>query len=399
MLSTQARARLLWDGGYLWSLMCLQAAEAAGLELCPITAQEVAGGGLQGARLLVVPGGRPALKKRALGSQGAKALTEFVKAGGAYLGFCGGAGLALNVDDGLGLVNLGRAQGPFRLPSLSGPMQVVPGSDCGDHPLWLGQESSACFNVWWPGQFDRREVDGVKALALYHQAAEGLYSADLEVSRVVQGTWPELEAEYGLNLDPAALYGQPAAIEAQLGQGRLLLSYLHLDTPGDACGSKALIHLWRDLANLSAQEHPNNPDRYSSPDCRLADRARELWRAGCGLGLWHERGQALPIWKRGARGLELWSLLRMTHAFCRRAGEADVALFEQVQGACAPVWEQGEAVLRSQAQGLEGDKPSAHDRALEQGWFPAPRRVGGPLLRALDVLQAGLLQVASAKAS
>ncbi len=395
-------ARLLWDGGYFWSLMCLEAAEALGLDLVPITADQVARGRLEQARLLVVPGGRPALKKRALGPDGAAALRRWLSAGGCYLGFCGGAGLALQVSDGLGLVELGRAAGRLRLPSLSGPMQVVPAAGQEGHPMWPGLDRPASLHVWWPGQFawNGDPDDGsLRAVALYHGAAPGLYTADLAVDQVSPGGWSDLESDYGLNLDPAALAGQPAVVEARLGAGKLLLSYLHLDTPHQAAASQALSNLWQQWAGLEPGERPARAPRAEQPHCRLSHGARELWRLGLSLGLWRERGGALPIWRRGARGLEVWSLVAMTLAACHRLEDRppDDLLARRVEASLSPLWDQGRRVLEAQAARLAGRPVPAAAAARERSWFPAPRRIGGGLLQAMDVLSEALFRLAVAE--
>lgn len=393
-----AQARLLWDGGYFWSLMCLEAAEALGLDLAPITAAQVAEGGLQGARLLVVPGGRPALKKRALGQPGAEALQRWIADGGRYLGFCGGAGLALKVPDGLGLVNLGRATGRRRLPSLSGPVRVAPCQGQERHALWQGLAQPTALHIWWPGQFTWGRGSGddsIQAVAAYQGAAPGLYSADLQVDQVKPGSWPELEASYGLNLDPALLGGQPAMVEARLGIGRLLLSYPHLDTPHEPTAGRAFANLWQNWAGLQPGERTARVRDPGEHHCHLSDGARDLWQRGLNLGLWQDRGQALPIWKRGARGLEVWSLVAMTLAVCLRleARPDNDPLAQQVAKALSPLWEQGRDVLQAQAAGLEGQSASAKAAAREKAWFPAPRRIGGPLLAAMDVLEQALFQL------
>ena len=108
---------------------------------------------LKEARLLLVPGGWPALKYKALGPAGARAVRDFVEQGGFYLGLCGGAGLALKAEHGLGLIDLGRAPAGRKI---SGPQRAGDGGKkaprAGDHAMWSSLPSPAQFHVWWPGQ-------------------------------------------------------------------------------------------------------------------------------------------------------------------------------------------------------------------------------------------------------
>jgi hypothetical protein len=371
--------------------MALEAHEALGLPLLPIGAAEVAAGALAGARLLVVPGGWPALKAQALGPAGARAVHEFVASGGVYLGFCGGAGLALSEPDGLGLVELGRCRGGGRLPSLSGPLWVRPAPGAEDHPLWRHIAAPAIFQVWWPGQFQHNPEEVARVLAMYQAPAPGLCSADLRVDQVAEADWPAREREYGIHLDPRRLAGRPVVIEARHGRGLALLSYLHLDTPGDPAGSRALANLWRHW--LGVEPGPTAPMvTAAGRAAELAGRADTLWRLGIGLGLWQERYPLMPLWRRGVRGLELWTLARLASSLASRLGgdEESQALLDPVAAALEPVWRQGQAVLEELARGLAGGEGGA-EAGPAQVWFPTPRRVGGDLARALACLEWALL--------
>ena len=88
----------------VWRALC-----ALGLPCRLVKGQDIANGALfrkpcpQGtpgkergaAPLLLVPGGNARLKARALGEKGRQAVRDYLAEGGRYLGFCGGAGLAL----------------------------------------------------------------------------------------------------------------------------------------------------------------------------------------------------------------------------------------------------------------------------------------------------------------
>lgn len=387
-----APARLLWDAGGLWSLWTLEACRAQGWDLAPISAAQLCQGGLDQAQVLVMPGGWPSLKRVALGQAGAAAVRAFVETGGRYLGFCGGAGLALAEEDGLGLVNLPRGRGRRRLPSLSGPVLVIPGPEAAEHPLWRGLETPARFHVWFPGQFAAESGQEFYTVARYGHPAPGLHTADLRVDQVDQTQWPALEAAYGLRLDPSGLAGRAAVVEARRGAGHLLLSYLHLDTPGDPVGSQALANLWRFWLGREPLAPPPGPaSQGDGPAREWAREAESLWARGQELGLWRPRDQALPLWRRGARGLEFHSLRALCQALAARKTSPDLGLSPAVMADLEELWREGPTVLAWQAASLAGDDQPAPPAA--QRWFPAPRRSGGALGRVLAALEGALLRV------
>lgn len=394
--SRPAPARLLWDAGGLWSLWTLEACRAQGWDIAPISAARLADGGLDQARVLVMPGGWPSLKRAALGQAGAAAIKAFVEAGGRYLGFCGGAGLALAEDDGLGLVDMARGRGRRRLPSLSGPVMVAPGPEAAQHPLWRGLETPARFHVWFPGQFAAESGESFYTVARYGHPAPGLHTADLRVDQVDQTQWPALEEAYGLRLDPSGLAGRAAVVEARRGAGRLLLSYLHLDTPGDPVGGQALANLWRTWLDLEPVDPPPRPAAGQGEGAARASarEAEALWSRGEALGLWRPRDQALPLWRRGARGLEFHSLRSLCQALADRACPPRAGLAPEVLTDLEELWREGPAVLAWQAANLAGDDQPPPPAA--RSWFPAPRRSGGALGRVLAALEGALLRAEQA---
>ena len=103
---------ILWDASHIWGLMAWRALRALGLSCRLVKGQEIAEGALLGKPgsrrdagraapppLLVVPGGNARLKALALGEAGRAAVRAYLERGGSYLGFCGGAGLALSHRD------------------------------------------------------------------------------------------------------------------------------------------------------------------------------------------------------------------------------------------------------------------------------------------------------------
>ena len=348
MHSDKSNALLFWDHGGLWSLMAWQALASRGLPVALVTAEEIRGNALDQAGLLFVPGGWPALKLSALGRRGAEAVKNFVFRGGHYVGLCGGAGLALSVQDGMGLVALDRAP-HLRPPSLSGPVRCEPGGQAKDHPMWQGHDQDSVFHVWFPGQFAEPDSAEIKVVARYLKPHPELCSADLIYQDVAPGDWPGLEDQYGMRLNPEAMEGLPAVIEAEAGRGRALLSYLHWDTPDDEAGGEVLQNLWRDRLGLEPQEPLTLA---ASPEGALTGPSLKLWNLGLELGLWRTRSGAMPLWRRGARGLEFWSLHQLCRAVDSLAGPAGAG--NGLGPVLEPVWRTGPFVLEEQARRLAG---------------------------------------------
>src|SRR6056297_592661 len=92
---------VLWDESHLWGMLLLRALNASGLDFEILSARDVARGALKSParQLLLVPGGWARLKGTALGGRGREAVRAFLHQGGTYLGFCGGAGLALTAGE------------------------------------------------------------------------------------------------------------------------------------------------------------------------------------------------------------------------------------------------------------------------------------------------------------
>ncbi len=324
------RAALLWDESGLWGVMALHALRQAGCPVSVVTADEVSSGALSDVSLLFVPGGWASLKTKRLGSAGADAVRNFVQRGGMYFGICGGAGLALDVPGGLGLLPVARRPTRERVPSFSGSIEVHP-TDAG-HPLWYdpavpvvdstGEDHRPVyFPAWWPSQFSIVDAGAVDVLARYGSAGPDAMSSDMAVSDVdrIPGLWAELEGEYGILLDPARLRNEPAVVEGMRGRGRVILSLLHFDTPGDRGGRRVLRNLWR-LAGITPGNLSSRPDTGEEAvagDHPLYRTAREIFDTGIRLFLWRPRGSWLSNWRRGIRGLEYTTLYVLSREIAR----------------------------------------------------------------------------------
>ena len=100
---TMTDIAIFWDASQLWGLLVWRAAEAFGLPYRLVKAKEIAQGALSDkTSLLIVPGGTARHKSAALGEKGREAVRAWVRGGGRYVGFCGGAGLGLS-DAAFGL--------------------------------------------------------------------------------------------------------------------------------------------------------------------------------------------------------------------------------------------------------------------------------------------------------
>jgi len=303
---------LLWDESFLWGVMARRALLEAGLSFDLVRAQEVRRGDLARYRLLFVPGGWASSKRAALGDTGCGEIRRFVEAGGNYLGICGGAGLATR--DEIALLPVGRKPSAWRVTSFSGSIRVSPV----EHPIWRDVEKHV-FSAWWPSQLTF-EDPGVRVLASYEEAQPDAVSADVSVKDGERRGWPILEESYGILLDPARLRGEPAVLEGMLGRGKVVLSMLHFDTPGDRNDRIVLQNLWRLLAvdspsspAVGSLSTPGGPRTHISPEIlRVLAEIRAcvegLIAAGEERMLWRWRNPFLLRWRRGFRGLEYSTL-------------------------------------------------------------------------------------------
>ncbi len=319
-----SKAAMLWDESFLWGVMAHKALVGSGLSCDLIRAEDVRNGRLREHVMLFVPGGWASNKVKALGDDGIVEIKRFVHNGGAYLGFCGGAGLA--TMDGIGIVPVKRRPTKKRVPSFSGRIKL----DASSHPVWQGI-SEPVFHAWWPSQF---VIDGpVSALATYAEALPDSFSSDMNVGdAVAAGSWPELERLYQINLDPKRLLGEPAVIEGRFGEGKVLLSLVHFDTPGDGNGAKALGNIWRYLgcdqqtADTTVYESLDQQGRLTPCHPLMPELEASvggLIDLGLRNFLWFWRNPMLLQWRRGVRGLEYCTLYVMLREISKLLGTQD----------------------------------------------------------------------------
>lgn len=300
--------------------MAYKALEVNGLAFDLLRSEDIRQGSLTGYGLLFVPGGWASNKMKALGDAGIEEIRRFVRGGGSYVGFCGGAGLS--TLDGIGLLPIKRRPTKERVPSFSGPILL----NTSQHPIWEGIAGRR-FHAWWPSQFvvDR----DVSVLATYGKALPESFSSDLNVGDTeTHGDWAALERTYQINLDPRRLLNEPAVVEGRFGSGKVLLSLVHFDTPDDLNGAMVLKNLWRYLlkagamraegtiGDSSARSAPS-PGRHASEGDRTAfiapleSAVADLIDLGQRNFLWFWRNPLLLQWRRGVRGLEYCTLYSM----------------------------------------------------------------------------------------
>ena len=313
---------LLWDESLLWGVMAWRALKEAGLPFELLRAEDIRKEGLDRYRMLFVPGGWASNKISALGEKGREEIRRFVAAGGSYLGICGGAGMA--TEHGLDLLSIRRRPSVERVPSFSGRIRL----SCAGHVIWQDVETPV-FCAWWPSQF-RIADSNVRVLARYEDPLADAFSSDIQVADGGGVGWPGLEQLYGILLDPARLCGEPAVLEGRFGHGRVILSLVHFDTPGDRNGIVVLKNLWTYLSSGgsvgpetgtdSAEERsgPNLPREVLEGVGEIQTIVADLIETGAKNFLWYWRNPLLLHWRRGVRGLEYATLAVMVAEIAKR---------------------------------------------------------------------------------
>jgi hypothetical protein len=322
------RAALLWDKSFLWGYMAVSALRDLGFSFDLLTSETVREGALNNYQVLFVPGGWASLKSESLGADGREELRRYVSGGGAYLGICGGAGLALQVDEGLGLLPVARKPMAERLPNFSGSIRVC---QVGTHSLWWGLPAEAPFQVWWPSQFEIVKPKKIQILGRYGDPESDFYVSDLNVCETVAARldWEQLEKAYQINLNPERLANEPAIVAGDYNQGRVVLSYPHLETPADVAGNMAFFNIWHDLLSSSVLECSDDSNGTKaadivSVDAQSLETVREMAREAENLvvlgerhNLWSWRNPWLLQWQRGIRGAEFGTIAVLLQGLVR----------------------------------------------------------------------------------
>lgn len=356
---------ILWDASQIWGLMAWRALRATGLPCRLVKAKEIAEGRIlgKGHDLLIVPGGNARKKALALSASGREAIRAHLRNGGSYLGFCGGAGLALShpsEEDGLGLCPWGRGSYPQRLQHMiSGHLHASISQQSHYLPPWHGQDKGmendhrqdgrgqkdrqkktgltgqaglahVLLPVWWPGRFEPGPDDSVQVIAQCRAPAADLWLADLPFSSLPEHILENWKKLYGIDASLDFLDGQPLAICGQYGNGRYVLSYSHLETPASPDANQILLAILEDLAGCRIGQEVrqtaipawdldlpgrDGPTDKHGPEGDLGlivnqalTRTRELLDLGVELHLFFRRTSWLWGWQAGLPGAALNSL-------------------------------------------------------------------------------------------
>ena len=313
---------ILWDKSHIWGLTAWRALVSMGVSHRLLKAASIAQGALSGKppSVLLAPGGTARLKAEALGAAGRAAIRSYIAGGGHYLGFCGGAGLALSGGAGLGLCPWKRASYSNRLQHLiSGHIHV---QASGEHPLGLPGADTLPLPVWWLGRFAPQEEGDVEILAAYLYPAGDVWLADLPLSALPPGTLAIWEDMYGVSFRPEELSGQPCVIRNAYGQGSCILSYSHLETPDSPAANRWLAHLLHSLTGLAPKKgHCPSWDPAGLPvrwDDPAFSHARVLLHQIIHLGIEHNllfvRTPWLWGWRTGIPGSALNNLSAALHS-------------------------------------------------------------------------------------
>ena len=294
---------ILWDASPLWGHLVLNAVIQTGLSYSVIRSEDCIRNGIK-SKILIVPGGSGRIKASKLGEEGIYAIQEFTKKGGIYIGFCGGAGLALK--DGLNICPWGRSFYKDRMQHLvSGHIlssiiqdRLIPNSfdddfcpnktihsndnntcnsnihstDTNSHnddanaKNIINAENNTSANnnrnslytevplpVWWPGKFEepKKEINlnehqsAVRVLARYKAMGNDLHVADIPIQKLPSSALEDWYNLYGIVLRPSLLDGQPAVINGNYGKGEYILSYCHLETPDSPFANAIFAHILR----------------------------------------------------------------------------------------------------------------------------------------------------------
>jgi len=337
---------LFWDESFLWGIIAYKTFTRLSINFGIVTSADIRAGALDAYDIIFVPGGWASNKIKALGETGAQNIRSFVENGGSYLGFCGGAGLALKHKDGISLVPVTRKPTSERVPSFSGKIRLH--QEQPDHPIWNHISDNTAFHAWWPGQFSILKPSEVSILASYGEPEDGSYVADLMVTPDMD--WDMWERSYATNLNPSRIKFEPAVIEAKYGNGTVFLSYLHFETLGDYPGQKVLLNICEHLAGKNVVVRPTRPSGAHSallaglPDHRADERVlrniKQLESAAADLisfgeknFLWYWRNDWILQWRRGVRGIEyctLYSMLKELAELIPLAGTFDAHLAHEV---------------------------------------------------------------------
>ena len=437
---------ILWDEAHIWGLLVVRAVRAFGVSHRIVSARQVAEGILQHEKpaMLMVPGGNARGKSLALGEAGREAICQYVREGGHYLGFCGGAGLALTWDgtseaehrtaspkgpaaNGLGLCPWGRGTFDDRLqhfmsghlhsrlakkadlpphaarllpddlgPSLENPGPAEKHHSDSEYPL---------LPVWWPGHFSATEGKDVHILAAYEKPGPDFWLTDLPIRAIPLEIFTAWKEKYGFSPRPTFLENQPAIITCAHGKGTCTLSYSHLETPASPQANGWLAYLLEELAGLAPTTRlvppwHDGPILWNDPDlARIEDDIETVVACGLEHGLLFKRNDWLLGWRTGIPGSNInnvHSLVRILRRIPPTAEARDLLStnLATLRPLAARFKQEGveylltERLSQTLTRTLPDMLPPSVLKKQRAALFGPPMRAGGIYLELLDILDA-----------
>lgn len=300
---------IFWNESHIWGIWLYKALKFLNLKVDLLIAEELELLTPDRYSVVFVPGGWSSNKLKVLKETGIKKIKEFIEEGGIYFGICGGAGLA--TEEGLGLVKVKKSKN--RVPAYSGTFLALVEET---HPLFKGFKNPSLFYLFYPPEFEIKE-NSVKVLAWFFKPGKDAFSSDLPVVDF-ENFWDEVEDFYEIPLRPNRMINKPVFIEGNFGKGKVYLSLIHVDTPGDKSGLKIL----KNLASLYKISQVSENKKTTLKTFKLtglqkeflnllksyAKDINELVFLGERNFLFYKRYPFLYQWRRGIRGLEYLNL-------------------------------------------------------------------------------------------
>ncbi len=337
------KSALLVSDSYLWGLWTYKALRKAEIDFEPILSDDIDETFKKKYRALFVPGGWSSNKFNGLGEEQRRIIKDFVQRGGLYLGICGGASLA-GIDK-LGITSVRRTN--ERVPSYSGPCRV---NFDKKHPVF--KNVNPVLFLWFPPELEILNSE-VKILAKFQAPEREAYVSDLSLYDYVEHL-DYFETSYGIRLNPQFMIGKPLIIEEVLGNGRILLSLVHFDTPNCHNGLKFLKNLV-EYYKLSKTSRPLTliPRKttlqieFKQKLDKCYKEAIQILNFGIRNFLFHKRYPYFYQWKRGIRGLELLNLIYLFKEMVYILNYAEIRKenFDFFAESCQCVEEMSERVL------------------------------------------------------
>ncbi len=399
---------ILWDASHIWGLMALHTLQSLQVPYRLITSKDITHGLLlrKPPELLLVPGGTASIKSRMLGVKGRAAIGDYVKNGGKYFGFCGGAGLGLSDKDGLGLCPWKRATYESRIQHLvSGHVK----SKLFTHELVPNTlNNSASLPVWWPGFFEPQEGSDVEILATYEHPDSDLYFADIKLDSLPAHILTQWQDVYGVNMGVDFLNDHPCVISGKHGAGRYVLSYAHLETPNSPDANALFVHILDALAGIKVQKKLSEPwnlenlprvweqNQQNAPLYEALERIQEIMALGNRHRLLFMRNEWLHGWRMGIPGGALNNLYTSFVTVLSLTPNQEALEYWQEQQAnfaknMHTFWQGAESYLLAErlATTLSTQLPGVIDKHMlkeqRQMLFGKPMHAGGLYEELLDV--------------